>query len=58
MAQRVKTLATKPDNLSSIHGNAWLKGRTDSNILPSDFYVHTVMYMHLLKHTKKYIHNK
>jgi hypothetical protein len=42
MAQQVKVLATKPDNLNLILAPAWWKERTDSHMLPSDFFIPTV----------------
>lgn len=44
MAQQLKTIATKPDNLSQILGSTWYKEKTDSFKLSSDLHMHVVTY--------------
>lgn len=46
MAQEIKALVAKPDNLSSTPRTHTVEGETDSCSLTSDLYIYTMAHIH------------
>lgn len=56
MAHMVKTLATKPNDLSSVSASTWQKERANFYKLSSDILIHATghILMHIYVHTNNF----